>query len=380
MAHLLTLGSVANERRQWGATTSEGRGAPSPDSFALLRGSHEGFDRWGQSSPPRTSGGGQGWQLPLPPVRFPLRDALLSFQDSGAPLSSRTSQTNSTATAETKGPIKVSTTQKSRAIRQINRRRRAGMDWTNPEAVPQQAPQFAPSDSSRPISVPKGVHSVASRSKHDVLQNALSSGVASWPILEDNGMPAKSKSTPNLASAHNMDIPSTWTSSARAVLAHNRRFGGAKTGVGLHSDVGDDHGESAAYYGPSMHSCRSMPTPVKEWAIKGLEFTDSGLGIGARGTDMEILEMSRRSPGPIYEQNSFGSVSLWSQEATCPTKQPCAKFGSTETHRIGVRRDPEKRNRPQPGPGTYEFKGFAEELASKCARRPKGDGVTVTPH
>jgi len=115
---------------------------------------------------------------------------------------------------------------------------------------------------------------------------------------------------------------------------------------------------------------------VKEWALKGLEFTDSGLGIGERGGAIEIMEMSRRAPGPIYDvQHEFGSISKYCTDQSQPTKQQCTKFTSTETHRIGVRRNPEKRNRPAPGPGTYEFRGFAEEIAAKNARRPKGETV-----
>jgi hypothetical protein len=39
---------------------------------------------------------------------------------------------------------------------------------------------------------------------------------------------------------------------------------------------------------------------------------------------------------------------------------------------MGARRDTQKRvDRARPGPGTYELKGFTDEILQKAARRPK---------
>jgi len=55
-----------------------------------------------------------------------------------------------------------------------------------------------------------------------------------------------------------------------------------------------------------------------------------------------------------------------------PTKQADARFTSAETHKMGARRDMQKKaDRQRPGPGTYELKGFAEEILQKCNRRPR---------
>jgi hypothetical protein len=82
--------------------------------------SPEGPDRDGRSLP--GSAETNDWQLPLPPVRFPLRDALLSFQDS--PLQAGNEAAQTLQNLEKKGPLKVHTTEKFRASRQIGRLRR----------------------------------------------------------------------------------------------------------------------------------------------------------------------------------------------------------------------------------------------------------------
>lgn len=108
--------------------------------------------------------------------------------------------------------------------------------------------------------------------------------------------------------------------------------------------------------------------------MKGLAFTDGGLGLGNRMKGGPIDAMRDRSPGPIYNTQQCGSVSLWIAEASLPTKQPCTQFHSTVTNKMGARRDPPQRlDRQAPGPGTYETKGFTEELLQKHARRPRVD-------
>lgn len=331
--------------------------------------------------------GPMDWQPPQPPVRFPLREALMSFQDT-APPSPRSALASASASLERTGPLVAKSTQKSRALRQVGRQRRQGIGWSGEEALVR-TPR-PPPECDRPKPAPKVVQAfvkegndvkaqppLVSRTRQAALRGAEDAGGATWPIMEE------SKSAPNLttgsSSSRAGDGPpgarDTWTSAARAVLAHSRRFGGpSKTGQRSGGDGGDSpHGGSQTWYGPSPQSCRGLPRPVRDWAARGLEFTDSGLGIGPR-FEQELRENSRRSPGPIYEQQSFGSVSRWSSDSTLPTKQPCGRHFSTEAHRIGVRRDLSKKaERQQPGPGTYELQGFAEELLHKLAKHPKGN-------
>jgi len=360
-ADLLSLGSAACERRLaasggaggsgWGEGGEGEGGGPERDGRSLP-GSMEPND----------------WQLPLPPVRFPLRDALLSFQDSPVQAGNEAAQT--LANLEKKGPLKVHTTEKFRASRQIGRMRRGGHVTSGLiEERPQPSPQ-APSDADRPKTPPKVMSSMATSTRTSRRRRAEEVGLQ-WPLLEE------SHSAPSLGSTGRNEIRETWSSAARSVLAHSRRFPGSSSSAHLgggHGGHGENpQDEAPKWAGASLLSYKSLPKPVKEWAYRGLEFTDKGLGVGDR-FDLDIELRGRRSPGFVYEQQRFGSVSLWAPDAASkPTQQPCSKHVSTEAHRMGSRwREGKGPDRQQPCPGSYEIPGFVEELQRKTARRAKG--------
>jgi len=123
----------------------------------------------------------------------------------------------------------------------------------------------------------------------------------------------------------------------------------------------------------ALMSYKHLPRPVKEWANRGLEFTDAGLGIGER-FDMQVANLAKRSPGLVYEQTSFGSVSLFRPGAASHhTKQVLSKHMSTEVHKMGGRwKEDAGPDKQMPAPGTYEIPGFVDEMKRKTARRPKG--------
>jgi hypothetical protein len=174
------------------------------------------------------------------------------------------------------------------------------------------------------------------------------------------------------------------------VLSHSRRFAAesvAEQSIHGSTHGGSIHGGSAAHgssaaakktpvdpmaaWSPQRQS-RGLPKPVREWVCKGLEFTDAGLGIGDR-FDVDISNRAKRAPGHIYDQD-YGNISRYKSEQSIPTKQPEGRHTSTETHKMGARRDVSaKRDRQRPGPGTYEFMGFAQELVHKLNKRPQGE-------
>jgi len=324
----------------------------------------------------------QSWHKPLPPVRFPLRDALLSLQESAqGPLSARTAAAQAKSLS-TSGPFIVSHTAKSRALKKVGRARRKGehMNWGYAEERPLGTPR-APPEADRPATAPKSVPSAASRSKLEMIRTAQESGTETWPAIVE-----KSQSAPDLhggpshMSAGSVGMASTtgfgeirptWTSAARTVLGHSRRQA-MKAKQGLDSeDDGPPGGLSrdSSWCGMSLASKRDVPRPVKDWAGRGLEFTDSGLGIGDR-FDLDIIQASRRSPGPVYDQVSFGSVALFKPQASQPTKQPESRHTSAEAHKMGARRNISKKYQRQPGPGYYDLPGFTDELLRSIAKRP----------
>jgi len=318
--------------------------------------------------------------MPLPPVRFPLRDALLSLQESAQGLPSVRTATANAAQASMSGPLKVHQTEKSRALKKVGKARRKGEyapSWGFAEERALQTPR-APAECDRPKTAPKSVPSAVSRQKADMLRSAQDSATSTWPTVE------KSQSTPDLHGGVSQmsalsggsagifsEIRPTWTSAARTVLGHSRRMATSKN---LDSSVEEDEplaqlSKDSSWCGMSLASNRFMPRPVKDWAGKGLEFTDGGLGIGDR-FDLEVKNNSRRSPGMVYEQSSYGSVSVWKPQASQPTKQVESRHVSAEAHRMGARRDPQRRHERQPGPGYYELPGFTDELLRKVAKRP----------
>lgn len=324
------------------------------------------------------------WQVPPPPLRFPLRDALFALQAPDNPLSYRSAAAH-TSTETFRGPLKVHSTEKSRALKEVGRARRKGESFGRgfAEERPLSTPR-PPADIDRPKTVPKSLPSNASRSKLAQLKAAQDAGTSSWPVLEESAsMPDLSSSSSvrrNVKTAASVsvfdEIRPTWTSAARAVLGHTRRMASShqRGGEGEGED-GDDALPLAAltmdssWCGMSMQSNRALPRPVKDWAAKGLEFTDGGLGIGERFS--ELKQLARRSPGPVYEQQSFGSVSKWRSQASQPTKQIESRHHSAQAYRMGERREQHRKHERQPGPGYYELKGFTEELLHKIAKRSK---------
>jgi len=322
----------------------------------------------------------------LPPLKFPLRDALQALQESAnGPPSVRTALMHSAAAAA-KGPYKVGSTQKTRALKKIGRIKRRGehLGAGFAEQRPMSTPR-APPECDRPQSVPKSVPSAVSRHKVEMIQSAQDSAVQSWPqVQKSQSMPDLThSSTSQMASSSSSfgfgnDIRPTWTSAARAVLGHGRRQATQKSKGHSSQSLADDRDPSelppaglsrdSSWCGATLALHPGLPRPVKEWAASGLEFTDGGLGIGSRDNP-EIKNLASRSPGFNYVVQS-GSVSLWNSSASLPTKQPLSQHMSAASARFGARRDPQARYERRPGPGYYEVPGFTEELLRKVAKRP----------
>mmetsp|Transcript_60259 Transcript_60259/g.152521 ORF Transcript_60259/g.152521 Transcript_60259/m.152521 type:complete len:386 (-) Transcript_60259:68-1225(-) len=368
-ADLLSLGRAAAERRLGAASGSGADAAREEGSSETIGGDFggevEGPERDGLSLP--GSSEPNDWQLPLPPVRFPLRDALLSFHDSPVQAGNDAAQT--LANLEKKGPLKVHTTEKYRASRQIGRMRRSGsISYGLFEERPQPIPQ-APPEADRARTPPKAMSSMATNTRRAQRKRAEEVGLQ-WPLLEE------SQSAPSLGPGGRTEVRENWSSTARSVLAQSRRSPGGTHaahnagGHGRHDIDQQDH--TSKWAGASLVSYKNMQMPVKEWVYRGLEFTDKGLGVGDR-FELEIELRSRRSPGIVYEQQRYGSVSLWAHDAASkPSQQACSKHFSTEAHRMGSRWRERKVDKQLPCPGTYEVTGFVEELQRKTARRAKG--------
>lgn len=339
---------------------------------------------------------GETYRMPIAPVHFPLREALMNLQASAqGPPSARTAMAQA-QTAGQVGPYKVHNTEKTRAQKKIGRMKRRGehLQWGYAEERPLLTPR-APEECDRPKSAPKSVPSAATRTRVGMLKLAETAGQSGWPVIE------KSQSAPDLHAGPSVmsgtsaggsgttmsDIRPTWTSAARAVLGHTRRAATEKRkghDQGGDSSQEEPQGELAglsmdsSWCGMSLASNRFIPKPVKDWASKGLEFTDGGMGIGDR-FDLEIKNLARRSPGFVYEQQKYGSVGLWKSQASQPSKQSESRHFSAETHRMGARRDPQRRHERRPDPGHYELPGFTDELLRNIAKRP-GKRATAAKH
>jgi len=353
----------------------------------------------------RTSGTGvssngphrsDSYRMPPAPVRFPLREALMNLQASAlGPPSARTAMAQA-QTAGQLGPYKVHNTVKTRAQKKIGKMKRRGehLQWGFAEEKPLGTPR-APEECDRPKTAPKSVASAATHTRFHMLRSAETSGHTTWPAIEKSqsapdlhGGPSVMSSTSFGGSGTSMnDIRPTWTSAARAVLGHTRRAATEKRkghDQGGDSSQEEPQGELAglsmdsSWCGMSLASNRLIPKPVKDWASKGLEFTDGGMGIGDR-FDLEIKNLARRSPGLVYEQQKYGSVALWKSQASQPSKQSESRHFSAETHRMGARRDPQRRHERRPDPGHYELPGFTDELLRNIAKRP-GKQATAAKH
>ena len=127
----------------------------------------------------------------LPALRFPLRDALQGLQQSAnGPPSVRTATMHS-ASAGARGPYKVGSTAKTRALKKIGRIKRRGehLGEGYAEQRPMSTPR-APPECDRPRSVPKSVPSAASRSKVELIQYAQDVAIQSWPqVQKSQSMP-----------------------------------------------------------------------------------------------------------------------------------------------------------------------------------------------
>lgn len=302
------------------------------------------------------------------------------------------------SSTQEKGPIKVKTTWKHRMHKQLSRRKRYDMD---PPALGEMAPTQMPRPPPEATMMPPAKKVVAAQSliredplhagRHKALnvdgtasrthhrRKAEAAGVESWMVHAPK--PERVESPPPMQA-----IRGTLTSSSRAVLSLSRRYA-AESIQAEQSGLGGGHGSSVMSkasgsskklssdptlaWSPTRQS-RGLPRPVKEWVCRGLEFTDAGLGIGDR-FDTDLKNRAERAPGHIYDQD-FGSIGRWRSEASIPTKQICTKYTSTETHKMGARRDmTRKADRQLPGPGTYQLMGFAQELTYKLSKRPKGE-------
>ncbi len=282
------------------------------------------------------------WQKPLPPVRFPLRDALLSAADTSGNLSARSAAAQSQALSQ-KGPLKVQWTKKAKAARHIGQLRRQGVaskeigraPW-EPKPIEKPVP---PPD--RPVSAPRMLATEATLAKQKALYNAQHSGKARWMV----GMEESASAPSLLMGEQPAEVRSTWTSAARAVLSHQRRLEAAaeqaeksgEAGGGSHGNSprgGDQTAASksmASSASISSHSgaAKKMPREVSAWLEKGLEFTDGGLGVGDR-FGLDHVFMARRAPGPGAYEHPYGNIALWNHEAPLPTKQPYDKYPSCE--------------------------------------------------
>jgi len=302
------------------------------------------------------------WQVPLAPVRFPLRDALTSFQD---PLRASVSEAEaSSSSVGSRGPLRVQMTNKARDLKYLSHRKRYNLDPPGPGELPPTTMPCPPSECTKPKPPKKNVNTAATDSRTQERRDAENAGWSTWLVGLEHA-----KSEPDLRKKPELNKP-TMTSAARAVLSHSRRFGGLSPSQSSTSLPDNTTGMSLTQSPTRM--ARGLPKPVKEWVCRGLEFTDAGLGIGDR-FDVEIVGRANRAPGSIYETD-HGNIGRYRPEASMPTKQPCARYGSTETHKMGARRDVSgKRDRQRPGPGTYETMGFAQELAYKLSKRPRGE-------
>lgn len=285
-------------------------------------------------------------------------------------------------------------TQKAKMYKYLSRRKRYDMD---PPALGEMAPTAMPRPPPEATKMPvpkKALNTFGTEGRTKARRHAEDAGWSTWTVYPERGDSAQDGQRDNGASRP------TLTSSARAVLSLSRRYA-AESLLAEQSFGGNAHGSSMSGSKPSAHGggkiskhqtlqdptqawsparqSRGLPRPVKEWVCKGLEFTDAGLGIGDR-FDTNLKKLAERAPGAIYDTD-FGNVGRWKSEASIPTKQPVGKYGSTETHKMGARRDVSaKRDRQRPGPGTYELLGFAQELTHKLNKRPKGEAPrTLSP-
>lgn len=302
-----------------------------------------------RAAPRRTE---RSWPLPLPPARFPLRDALMSLD-------------SESIDCDFKAPLVCHHTAKSKDMMRIGHSRRherpSWKQWSTDDQSPLEGPSPTGPLEQRISELGQSPSLGSKMAKEELKRSEVAAG-AEWRDLRS--------SEPVLAQS-DLNAPwvkSTWTSSTRELLAHAPR-----TGVGASSP------RSAG--GKSMSERTGME--VKDWMSRGFRFTNYGLGLGER-----FRGHASRSPGPaVYEQEKIiGNTALWTPKASQPARQPNSKNSSPPVHKIGVRRDVDlfwlqTGENHRPGPGTYETRGFAGELKRKLemAGRAKGQVLASSP-
>mmetsp|Transcript_16010 Transcript_16010/g.36665 ORF Transcript_16010/g.36665 Transcript_16010/m.36665 type:complete len:404 (+) Transcript_16010:61-1272(+) len=402
MVSLLSLGRLANERAIDAVPPLEEQLLGWRDASTTPSG---GFER-GEQALPGGSSAEFDWQLPLAPprsplrntllldasmddesVRFPLRDALLSEvtptflsgvlgASGGGPLS-RSVRFNGGSHGHG-----VAQTEKSKARATLGKQKRVYMDAPEGHltAIPTPPPHK---------SVTRPMVSRVTQTKQDQIRRAELDG-GSWPLAPSASSPALGAGSDDWSPA-TTQVRGTWTSAARAVLAHSRAGPPVRLRARRESSTTDEkstpdwHQGSAEPWPAIQHSAhetaswKGLPKQVARWAKGGLEFTDKGIGIGERSTNMITME----GPGLIYQAHNHGNIASWSSEASKQTKQAVSKYPSCEVHRIGTKRDDSVATAwesQRPGPGSYELSGFIDELGKKSVKRqPKKLTAPDTP-
>lgn len=340
------------------------------------------------------------WGLPLPPIRFPLRDALLSVNREHSPKS--VTELGSAIADQHRGPLVVQHTAKSRRQMEYGRQRSrnrcaasgpradgaagTGMfDSTTTMTNGHYGSELSilhtprpPPEAGRPASVPRSMPSKGSLGRKAFINGAETTGADGWPIHRAVAIPRLEKrdALKHLA-GKGMDAGAA----AQAVMVYNQTHNAAP---GLARSTYDP---SSVLTQTPLTSARSLQRTlepeenafgaVRNWTCRGLHFSDAGLGIGHRFPVKEAA--STFIPGPGAYGQHQGNIALWSPEATLQAKQPMSQHHSTPTYRMGQRRKDEGlvSAHPRPGPGTYEFRGFADELTHKCKRRQVLPGTKV---
>lgn len=341
--------------------------APAYDDFSLLHSSNDfdqtdGFDRAQMRRSQSLSDGSfrLDWQLPRAPVRFPLRDALMSPAEDHDLHGGASSQSS-------KGPLTVKMTKKAKDLKYLSHRKRYDLDPPGlNEVAPSPLPRPPPHVIAKKEPAKKALNSHGTEVRIQAMQSSQHAAQQQWAQLDIEPPPKPAKGPP--------PVKGTLTSSARAVLSLSRRFAQQEIAEEAAAHTGKKSPippNALAHWSPARQS-KGLPRPVREWVCRGLEFTDGGLGIGDR-FDTNLEQQARRAPGHIYNTD-YGNIARYRSEASVPTKQPEGRHHSAETHKMGARRDlTGKRDRQRPGPGAYEVMGFAQELVYNLSKRPKGE-------
>merc|ERR1712070_190907 len=154
-----------------------------------------------------------------------------------------------------------------------------------------------------------------------------------------------------------LDVPTGVFNTANSDLRGPPSAKGPPPGRPAHSSQTRRVQQSPTMQGP--HSGKSSgPMLMKGWARRC--FADAGLGIGERFPTPEVALF----PGPGAYGNEGGNIALWNPDKFLPSKQPCGKYVSAETHRCGVRRESTQRE-AGPGPEYYDQPTFVEEMLSR---------------